>query len=160
MQPRIVSLTEKWLVGLKVNMSYATDQTPALWRCFMPQRNCIDNRLGNDLYSVQCYPEHFFDTYQPDVIFEKWATVAVAAKTNRIPEGMVCLNIPAGTYAVFDHKGPHTDLSVFEYIFKEWLPHHASYTLDARPHFEVLGAKYKNGDPDSEEEIWIPVKPK
>jgi len=32
--------------------------------------------------------------------------------------------------------------------------------LDNRPHFEVLGEKYKNGDPESEEEIWIPVKEK
>jgi AraC family transcriptional regulator len=34
------------------------------------------------------------------------------------------------------------------------------YFLDDRPHFEILGDKYKNGDPDSEEEIWIPIKQK
>ena len=34
------------------------------------------------------------------------------------------------------------------------------YTLDDRPHFEILGEKYKNQDPDSEEELWIPIKPK
>jgi hypothetical protein len=28
------------------------------------------------------------------------------------------------------------------------------------PHFEVLGDKYKNNDPSSEEEVWIPIKPK
>jgi len=32
--------------------------------------------------------------------------------------------------------------------------------LDDRPHFEVLGDKYKNADPDSEEEIWIPIRTK
>jgi AraC family transcriptional regulator len=32
--------------------------------------------------------------------------------------------------------------------------------LDNRPHFEILGEKYKQGSPDSEEEIWIPVKEK
>jgi AraC family transcriptional regulator len=26
---------------------------------------------------------------------------------------------------------------------------------DDRPHFEILGDKYKNDHPDSEEEIWI-----
>jgi AraC family transcriptional regulator len=31
--------------------------------------------------------------------------------------------------------------------------------LDQRPHVEVMGEKYKNNDPDSEEEIWIPIKP-
>ena len=26
------------------------------------------------------------------------------------------------------------------------------------PHFEILGAQYKNNEPDSEEEIWIPIQ--
>jgi hypothetical protein len=30
--------------------------------------------------------------------------------------------------------------------------------LDDRPHFEVLGSKYRNNDPESEEETWIPTK--
>jgi AraC family transcriptional regulator len=29
--------------------------------------------------------------------------------------------------------------------------------LDNRPHFEILGEKYKQGSTDAEEEIWIPV---
>jgi AraC family transcriptional regulator len=32
----------------------------------------------------------------------------------------------------------------------------SEYFLDNRPHFEVLGDKYKNNDPTSEEEIWKP----
>lgn len=27
--------------------------------------------------------------------------------------------------------------------------------VDDRPHFEVLGGKYQNNSPNSEEEIWI-----
>jgi len=34
----------------------------------------------------------------------------------------------------------------------------SDYELDNRPQFEILGQKYKNNDPSSEEEIWIPVK--
>jgi len=34
----------------------------------------------------------------------------------------------------------------------------SDYELDNRPHFEILGKKYKNNSADSEEEIWIPVK--
>jgi AraC family transcriptional regulator len=30
--------------------------------------------------------------------------------------------------------------------------------FDNRPHFAVMGEKYKNEDPDSEEELWIPIK--
>jgi AraC family transcriptional regulator len=36
----------------------------------------------------------------------------------------------------------------------------SAYALDDRAHFEVLGEKYKNNDPSSEEEIWIPIKVK
>ena len=32
--------------------------------------------------------------------------------------------------------------------------------LDQRPHFEILGSKYKNENPASEEEVRIPIKPK
>jgi AraC family transcriptional regulator len=64
-----------------------------------------------------------------------------------------------GLYAVFNYKGSNMDHSIFEYIFRSWLPD-SEYYLDNRPHFEVLGDKYKNNDPSSEEEIWIPIKPK
>lgn len=60
-------------------------------------------------------------------------------------------------YAVFDYKGSSDDGSVFKYIFNTWLPQ-SGYQLDNRPHFEVLGDKYRNSDPNSEEEIWIPIK--
>ena len=70
---------------------------------------------------------------------------------------MQTLILEEGTYAVFDYKGSGNDNRIFEYIFGTWLPQ-SEYELDKRPHFEVLGEKYKNNDPDSEEEIWIPIK--
>jgi AraC family transcriptional regulator len=60
---------------------------------------------------------------------------------------------------VFNYKGRTGDSDVFTYIFGSWLPG-SSYLLDDRPHFEILGEKYKNNDPDSEEEIWIPITEK
>jgi AraC family transcriptional regulator len=33
----------------------------------------------------------------------------------------------------------------------------SKFKIDDRPHFEVLGKKYRNDDKDSEEEIWIPI---
>ena len=70
-----------------------------------------------------------------------------------------CFTLNPGSYAVFDYKGLNTDTQIFIYIFKEWLPN-SDYELDERPHFEILGNKYKNGNPESEEEIWIPIKQK
>ncbi len=63
---------------------------------------------------------------------------------------------PESLYAVFQYKGSNTTNKIFEYIYGTWIPS-SGYLLDDRPHFEVLGEKYKNGSMYSEEEIWIPV---
>jgi len=71
---------------------------------------------------------------------------------------METFTIPAGMYAVFLYKGTPAEFGpTFNYIFNTWLPGSA-YEADDRPHFEVLGEKYKNNDPESEEEIWVPIR--
>jgi AraC family transcriptional regulator len=63
-------------------------------------------------------------------------------------------------YAVFIHQGPpQAFVKTFQHIFYSWLPN-SPYDVDQREHFECLGEKYKNNAPDSEEEVWIPIKPK
>ena len=107
---------------------------------------------------MQVYPSTHFMNFKPTNEFVKWATVEVADHTN-IPKDMEGFTLPGGLYAVFDYKGSSADPSIFQYIFGTWLPS-SEYALDDRPHFEVLGEKYKNNDPTSEEEIRIPVKRK
>ncbi len=149
----------KKLIGQRVNMSFANDKTPLLWRGFMPRRKEILNAIGTDLYCVQQYDNLNIVTPDPNSLFDKWATVEVSS-FDTIPTGMESLIIPPGSYAVFLHKGSAATGHIsFQYIFGEWIPS-SVYTIDDRPHFEVLGERYKNNDPDSEEEIWIPVKNK
>jgi AraC family transcriptional regulator len=157
MQPVIKSLTEKKLVGKRITMSLADNKTFSLWQSFMPRRKEIANNLSADLFSMQVYhPSHDFT--QPTQEFEKWAALEVT-DFNTIPDGMEPFELVGGLYAVFLYQGLSTDTSIFRYIFGEWLVS-SDYLLDNRPHFEILGEKYKNNDPNSEEEIWIPVKPK
>jgi AraC family transcriptional regulator len=158
MEPRFEKLTEKKLVGRKLSMSLAADRTAELWRSFMPAQKEVRNRIGTELYSMQVYGPTYFTAFNPAAMFEKWATAEVSNFTGN-PEGMKTFVLPGGLYAVFLHKGSNTDTSTFQYIFTTWLPA-SGYELDNRPHFEILGEKYRNGDPNSEEEIWIPVKPK
>jgi AraC family transcriptional regulator len=155
-EPRIETLPEKKLIGKHLTMSFATNKTGELWRSFMPQRKEIFNAASPDLYSLQLYPADFFVHFNPHALFEKWAAVEVPDFDN-IPHEMEAFTLTGGLYAVFLHKGSSTDNSTFQYIFSTWLPA-SVYVLDNRPHFELLGAKYKNADPDSEEEIWIPVR--
>ena len=94
-----------------------------------------------------------------DATFDKWAAVEVAA-FDTVPENMETYTMAGGLYAVFIHKGASdTGANTFQYIFGTWLPA-SNYVLDNRAHVEVLGDMYKNDDPTSEEEVWIPVKPK
>lgn len=155
MQPRIEILNEKKLVGKKLKMSIAENKTGELWRSFMPGRKEITNNLTNELISMQVYsePVRSGDFNQ---VFEKWATIEVS-DFNTVPNEMETYVLASGLYAVFLYKGLSTDPGIFQYIYGTWLPD-SDYTLDNRPSFEILGEKYKNNDPTSEEEIWIPIK--
>lgn len=159
MEHRIELLPEKKLVGKCLSMSLVTNRTAELWRSFMQQRSEISNAVDSKLYSLQIYgPSHFQD-FDPARVFEKWATAEVL-HFDAIPQGMQSFLLPGGLYAVFHYKGlPSEGAKTFQYIFGTWLPG-SEYALDNRPHFEVLGERYNNNSPDSEEEIWIPVKPR
>lgn len=159
MTPRIETLTEKRLVGQNLKMSLSENKTGELWRHFMPRRKEITNAVSPDLYAVQIFDRAYFKNFSPQNTFVKWATAEVDEFKN-VPHGMETLTLPSGLYAVFLHQGPASaGQKTFQYIFGEWLPA-SRYLLDDRPHFEILGAKYKNEDPASEEEIWIPILPK
>ena len=157
MEPTITTLPEKKLIGKRLTMSFAQNRTFELWSSFMPRRKEIVNAIGADLYSAQQYPEGLFTAFNPMAEFDKWAAVEVS-NFDTIPDGMEALVIPEGLYAVFIHiGGPATAEATFIYIMRDWLPK-SGYRLDTRPHFEILGSRYKNDDPNSEEEVWIPIK--
>ncbi len=157
MQPVFEHLPTKKLIGKRLTMSFLHNKTGQLWGSFMPRRKEINHRVSTDLFSLQVYDQTYFQHFNPEKEFEKWA-LAEVANFDHIPDGFEPFELAAGLYAIFTHKGPDA-VGIFQYIFGQWLPH-SDYDLDDRPHFELLGEKYKNGDPESEETIWIPVKPK
>lgn len=156
MDPRIETLSEKKLIGTRMRMSLSNNKTGELWQNFMPRRREIQNTLTSDLFSMQVYDQSI-DPGNPAQEFDKWAAVEVT-DFDAIPTGMEAFALPSGLYAVFHYVGSSTDIRIFQYIFGTWLPN-SKYSLDNRPHFEILGEKYKNADPSSEEDIWIPIKP-
>lgn len=158
MTPRIITTNEKKLIGKRLVMSFANYRVGELWKDFMPRRKEISNNLSSDLISMTIYNLNHFLDFKPTNEFEKWATAEVSDFDN-VPNEMETLTLYGGLYAVFDYKGLNTDDAIYRYIFGEWIPK-SGYELDDRPHFEILGERYKNNDPASEEEIWIPIKPK
>lgn len=160
MEAKIKLLPKKILVGKSMRMSLAKNKTPELWKNFMTHRKAINKTIGSTLYSIQVYDnQHYFKNFNPHTEFTKWAATEIGDYKN-IPNGFIYFTLEAGLYAIFLHKGPASDFQkTWQFIFSQWMPN-SEYELDNRPHFELLGPKYKNNDPKSEEEVWIPIRKK
>jgi AraC family transcriptional regulator len=157
MKPIIKTFPTTKFIGMNSVISYSDYRIGELWGNFMPRRNEIQNTIGTELFNIQINPDNF--DFNPQTEFVKWAVVPVT-DFKSIPDGMQQLIVQEGLYAVFNHVGDAVKArETLGYIFGVWLPN-SEYELDNRPHFEILGAKYKNNAPDSEEEIWIPIKRK
>ncbi len=157
MIPRIEQITAKKLVGKKLKMCMAEDKTFELWQSFMRQRKQVLNNVNDDLFCLQVYEDGLnLETFNNQMMFEKCAAVEVNGYDS-IPEEMETILIPAGLYAVFVHKGTANNVfKTFHFIYTHWLPT-SEYALDNRIHFQVMGPDYKKDDPNSEEEIWVPI---
>ena len=158
MQPRIEQLNETMLVGMYETMSLVNNKTHLLFSRFMPRRREINHSNIETTFDLKIYSEDYFANFNPSKQFAKWALVEVTKYVD-IPSNMHTYTLKGGDYAVFVHKGLSSDPSIFKYIFTTWLPN-SQYCLDNRPHFDKLGKKTKRNDPNSEQEIWIPIRPK
>lgn len=144
---------------MREQTSLAEMDAGRIWRRFMPRKAEIAGKSNDLLYSVQIFEGVLnYQSFDADAVFEKWAAVAVS-DFEKIPEGMEAHTLRGGEYAVFIHTGT-TEMfpQTAHYIFTEWLPA-SIYQLDEREHFEIMDDKYLGpANPESEEEIWIPVK--
>lgn len=156
MEAEIIQVEKKLIVGMKIEMSLSENKTKRLWKNFTPKINLIQNRIDSDLISMATYPSSYFQNFTPSRHFTKWAGVEVVGRTT-LPDGLEEMEIPAGLYGCFLYKGlPSAAGPFYQSIFQDWLPK-SGYQLDSRPHFEVMGEKYKNDDPNSEELVYIPM---
>jgi len=159
--PRIVEIAPRHLVGLSIETSLADSKAKIIWSQMMPRRAEIKNSIQNIYYSVQVYPKGMMmKDFRPTTIFTTWAAIEVSELEN-IPEGFKTKELEGGLYAIFIHKGAVDTFPILaEYIFRDWMPN-SKYELDERAHFEILGEKFLGPEnPNSEEEVWIPVKKK
>jgi AraC family transcriptional regulator len=87
MTPRIATLNERKIVGMRLTMSFADYRIAELWRSFLPKRKEITNNCTNDLISLVVYKSNHFIDFSPTSQFERWAAVEVV-DFERIPIGM------------------------------------------------------------------------
>jgi AraC family transcriptional regulator len=156
-EPSIKIIPPARIAGMHLTMSLVNERNIELWQKFMPRKKEITQDPHPDFYSLRVYPPgyHFDEKFSPAATFEKWAGIAVSENFEPT-NGLDSLLITGGLYAQFRYKGLSTDMSIFDYIYGTWLPQ-SGFKTDHRPHFEVMGKLYKNNDPNSEEDIFVPI---
>ena len=158
MNPIIKVISSKIIIGKRTEMLINEEKIVELWKSFISHYVNISNKIDTDLISLRIYPDGYFKNFNSEMQFEYWAAAEVSEIKN-LPEGMEFIKVPEGKYAVFNYRGSASDKSIYQYIFSQWMPL-SGYDIDNRPHFEIIGEKYNNFSPDSEEEIYIPIIPK
>ena len=157
MIPEIRTSEKRFLVGIAMDMSLVANETPSLFRAFMPNRKHITNSIGSAVYDMRIYPRDYFIQFSPQIKFQKWAAMQVS-DFNDIPHDMDSFTLVSGLYAVFTPPSTSSKSAPFTYIFQEWLPN-SNYMLDDRPHFDLIEPGPTPGTSEKEE-IWIPIQPK
>lgn len=156
--PKIVKREETHIAGLSIDMSFVDNKTVQLWQKFGPILPHLPRKNSAELFSIETHQDlSFFQEFNPHNTFTKWAGVEIEQDVE-LPDSVNRLIIPSGLYAVFHYVGTAQAAAPFyQAIYSEWLPN-SEYHLDLRPHLAIMGEKYKNNHPSSEEDIWIPIK--
>jgi AraC family transcriptional regulator len=157
---RVEVIEEKKIVGARIFTALAFNEAEFLWTKFRPLEKEIENRKSEVLYSIQNFPKGLsWSSFNANTLFEKWAGVEVESCDN-LPFGLLELRIPAGKYIVFEYIGNGMDYGkFFSDILLNKLPS-LNLDWDDRPQFEVMkpGEYFGPEDPNSKEEVWIPIK--
>ncbi len=154
--PRIEILLPKKIIGMSLETSLIDNKTVQLFKTFMPRKKEVSNVISKDVFDIRVYSSSYYANFNPATNFTKWAAVEVSI-FEQIPNGMKSITLEGGQYAVFTITSAESTPSAFQYIFTQWLPN-SEYELADRPHFDILGEKTQQRNPDAEEEIWIPVQ--
>lgn len=127
---------------------------PKLWDLFLQQKDKI--KLKSTDYDLGvCLPLGPDEKKHPDECLYMAGT-AVTDQTN-IPTGMIGREIPAGTYAVFTHKGALDQLDhTMNYIYGAWLPKSGKKLREA-PDLELYDQRFNPESSQSEFDIYIPI---
>ena len=140
---------------MSIEMSLAENKTFQIFRTFMPRRKEILNYKNHDVFDLIIYPKGYFLKFNPTTNFKKHA-LAKVSNFNNTPEGMEQFTLTSGKYAEFTIKGHIPNPEIFNYIYSTWLPN-SDFSLNDRPHFDILSEKMQQKSTDADQELWIPV---
>ncbi len=156
MEPRIVKLDKLTLIGRPYFGDAEGNKFAQAWDRFFPFAKEITPRVNeNAWYGVEMYGPEFEKDHQ----WMYFPSTEVGS-LDAIPEALFAKVLPAATYAVFTVKGGIPKISeTFMYAYGSWIP--ASPYEVAHPYdFEYYDERFKDDDPDTELDLYIPIRPK
>ncbi|MFJ6519229.1 helix-turn-helix domain-containing protein [Streptomyces filamentosus] len=97
---------------------------------------------------------HLSDSREEGVELDHWYG---AVAKDRAPEPYETLDVPAGTWAVFENEGPYPQALQYLWrdVFTEWFP---SNPYESRPGPEILSVRPSADWTTAAAELWIPVE--
>jgi AraC family transcriptional regulator len=150
MEPRIVDHPAFTVVGMKVRGKNENNEIPQMWEALNPRMHEIQDMLGDDVaYGISANMDEQTGEFDYIAGFE-------VGRIQEIPAGMVRFDVPGGKYAVFRTTLPRLG-ETFLHAYRTWAPQ-SGYQLTGGPDFELYGEEFDPHDPDSEFEVYVPVR--
>ena len=152
MEPKIISRSAFRVVGMKYRGKNENQEILQLWREYGARWKEIKNIVNPEVaYGVMLnYDEATGE-------FDYIATMEVH-QISEIPEGMVSIEIPEQTYAVFPCTLA-TLREAYDAAIKEWLPN-SKYKHSGGPEFELYDEHFVPQDVHSKFYYYMPIKEK
>ena len=152
MQPKIVTKPAFMVMGMKYVGRNQNQEIAQMWGALNPRYNEIPVVKDSCAYGL-CYT---LDNAEEGV-FEYVAGFEVT-RADDLPQGMVVRMVPEQKYAVFEHRGPLTNLGeTYQNVYQVWMPQ-SGLQIAAPFDMEVYTEEFKMGAPDSVFYIYVPVK--
>jgi AraC family transcriptional regulator len=149
MEPKFVTKEAFSLVGMMYSGKPQGDDIPQLWRAFGARMGEVAGVVSpGDCYGAT----HSYDMDTGEM--EYVAAMEVPADAP-VPDGMVRVDVPAQTYAVFPCTLPAIQ-ATFGQIYSEWLPA-SGYQRAPGSEFELYDGAFDPNDPASIFYAYIPV---
>ena len=149
MNMQIINKPAFAVVGMKIHTSPQEGDFPGLWRRFGPRMHEIQHVVAPETsYGLST---NWDETTGK---FDYIAAMQVDS-TEDLPEGMVSLQIPAQTYAVFPAK-LSTISETYDQIHSQWLSA-AGRRRASGPDFEYYDEQFNPDDPESEFHLYVPI---
>jgi len=145
---QIVQRPALTVVGMAIETKPMSPDIPALWPKFVARIDEIPHIAE---------PRVSYGVMRDGAGFLHYMAAVSVTSADGLPQGMVSLQLPAGTYAAFRY--PLSGLGKgFGEIFNVLLPQSGYQQVAGQPLFERYDEAFDPGNPESGVEIFIPVR--